>query len=448
MCGIAGAYGIDNAAYIVSLMLQQLQHRGQEAAGIVSTGPDNLRQHRGFGLVGEIFNGFDFEKSLPGNSAIGHVRYSTSKESHNLKSVQPFLFQNRYGQMAVAHNGNLTNYRELRHRLEQDGATFQSYSDTGAFPHLLSRSTAATETLRVADSMSQTEGASSLLVLTEFELHAAVDPWGFRPLCGARYGNGFVFASETCALDLLGIEDVFHVAPGQVTSADVYGLNKLNYVEELPASRHCSFCHVYFSKPESAAFGKPVAAVRDKLGVLLAKRHPVKTDLVTSVPDSSNMMALSFARTLGIPFEFGLVRNHYTGRTFITPSQKAREFGVRMKLAANKWLIAGKSVTVVDDSVVRGTTSRKIAELLREAGATEVHLRVASPPVIHPCFWGIDTPCQEELIAANVSREELASRLHLDSIQYLTVWDLLEALGDPSQRRHCVTCFTGGHPCR
>ncbi|HTM68464.1 MAG TPA: amidophosphoribosyltransferase [Candidatus Binatia bacterium] len=445
MCAIAGAFNVPNASYVISLMLKAMQHRGQEAAGIVSTTGATFHEHRGFGLADEVFGDVDFASKLPGTAAVGHLRYATTGASDAPECIQPLTAALRYGPAAIAHNGNLTNYRAMREKLEDQGAIFQSGSDTELFLHLMARSHAADTVGRLKESFGQVEGAWSLLVLTKDSLHAAVDPLGFRPLAVARMGDGFLFASETCAFDLLGVKPSLPVLPGRIIAVDATGSASVSFAE--PAfTRRCSFEHIYFSRPDSHAFGVSSNLVRERLGALLAKRAPVAADVVTAVPDSSNVVALSYAEALHVPFRFALIRNHYTGRTFITPKQTSRELGVRMKLNAVKSAVHGKSVVVVDDSLVRGTTAMKVADLLREAGATQVHLRIGSPPVIHPCFWGIDTPRRAELAAANASPEQLAKALRVDSLAYLTVDDLYEALGEGSTSAYCTTCFTGRKP--
>ncbi len=452
MCGIAGAYGVPNASYLVSLMLKGKQHRGQEAAGIVSSHCGRLHEHKGFGLVDEVFGGVDFSTKLPGTSAIGHIRYATTGASDDARNIQPLVALRTRGSKAVAHNGNLTNFAEMRRSLEADGAIFQSSSDTELFLHLMARSKRNTPNGRLQEACERVTGAYSLLVLTPEGILAAVDPLGFRPLSVAKLkengqlGGGWLFASETVAFDLFAEEiawqrplrEIMAVFPGMIVHPGT--------APEGETTRHCSFEHVYFSRPDSVIFGQSATAVRERLGAALAKASGVRTDVVSAVPDSSNVMAQSYAETLGIPIRSALIRNHYTGRTFITPKQRARELGVRMKLNADRHVVNGKTITVVDDSLVRGTTAKKIVELLRTAGAREVHLRIASPPVIHPCHWGIDTPSRQELIATSMDAAALASYVGADSLAYLSIDDLRAALGDTEGKRHCTTCFTGKMP--
>lgn len=445
MCAIAGAFNVSNASYVVSLMLKAMQHRGQEAAGIVSCDGGVFHEHKGFGLADEVFGDVDVAARLPGSAAIGHLRYATSGDPDSPESIQPLSASLRCGTVAIVHNGNLTNYRERRRELEELGAIFASGSDTELFLHLMARSRGNDVTARLTDAFGKTEGAWSLLVLTKDSLRAAVDPLGFRPLAVARMGDGYLFASETCAFDLLNVRPSAPIDPGRIVETTAAGQASTRYAS--PAfTRRCSFEHIYFTRPDSHAFGVSSNDVRERLGSLLAARAPVAADLVTAVPDSSNAVALAYAEALGIPFRFALIRNHYTGRTFITPKQTARELGVRMKLNAVRSVVQGKSVAVVDDSLVRGTTAAKVAALLKDAGASAVHLRIGSPPVIHPCFWGIDTPRRSELAAASASPEELGKALGLDSLAYLTVDDLRSALGDKAGAAYCTTCFTARPP--
>lgn len=448
MCGIAGAFGVSNAAYTVSLMLKALQHRGQESAGIVAADRQNgFRQVRGFGLADEVFLNVDWDRDLPGGSAIGHVRYSTVSERHNRRCIQPFHCQERHGNLAIAHNGNLTNYDRLRESLTEKGATFLSRSDSGVFLHLLAQSRRNRTWERIGEAINRTKGASALLVMDDSGLYAAVDPFGFRPLFYACWGGGYLFASETSAFDIFPAESVRPVEPGTVVYAGHMIVPLLfRQFAKSDIRRQCSFCHVYFSRPDSMVFGQPSYAVRERLGQALAARHPVEVDLVVPVPDSSNVMALAYAQALGLPFAFALMRSHYMGRTFITPRQEARELGVRMKLNVVRAAVAGKRVAIIDDSIVRGTTSRKIAALLRAAGAREIHFRSASPPVISPCHWGIDTPERDQLFAAMTPEPDRAAALSVDSLGYLTVSDLLNSLEDSAGSQHCVSCFTGRHP--
>lgn len=445
MCAIAGAFGVPDASYVISLMLKAMQHRGQQAAGIVACDDGTLREHRGFGLLDEVFSHVDVAAALPGTSAIGHVRYPTAGDPESPESIQPLTARLRAGPVSLVHNGNLTNYREKRAALEETGAIFRSGSDTELFLHLFARTSGGDVAARFVDAFSHVEGAWSILALTPDGLHAAVDPLGFRPLVAARMGDGYLFASETCAFDLLGVKPSLPVGPGRIISVGASGHSSYRFADS-PFTRRCSFEHVYFTRPDSHAFGVSSNEVREKLGALLAVEAPAPADVVTSVPDSSNAIAVAYAEALGIPFRHALIRNHYTGRTFITPKQTARELGVRMKLNAVRSLVHGKRVAVVDDSLVRGTTARKVAALLKDAGATEVHLRIGSPPVIHPCFWGIDTPSRRELAAASASPADIGAALGVDSLAYLSLDGLRAALGDEAGSAYCTTCFTGRAP--
>jgi amidophosphoribosyltransferase len=450
MCGIAGACGVDDASYVISLMLKAMQHRGQEAAGIVSYDGSSFHELRGKGLVDEVFADVDYAKALPGRTAIGHIRYSTAGDPDSRESIQPLVAQLRQGPTAIVHNGNLTNYAERRSELEEAGAIFRSKSDTELFLHLIARAR-GNRRERLSAAFDQVEGAYSLLLMTPRGITAAVDPLGFRPLSMLRFGAGWLFASETCAFDLFRDDPRFAgavsapVDRGRVISIDDYCATAFTREAAAP-SRHCSFEHIYFSRPDSTVFGRSANAVRERLGRALAAAGPADADLVTAVPDSSNAMAAAYADALGLPFRFALIRNHYTGRTFITPRQTARELGVRMKLGAVRDAVAGKRIVVVDDSLVRGTTARKVVALLRDAGATEVHLRIGSPPVIHPCHWGIDTPSRRELAAADGGIENLRLSIGADSLGYLPLESLREALDDADGSAYCVTCFSGESP--
>lgn len=447
MCGIAGAYGVPDAGRVVSLMLKAMQHRGQEAAGIVSADGEGLHEIKGFGLVDEVFAGVDFAARLPGTAAVGHIRYATCGEADDRRNVQPLVASLRRREKAIVHNGNLTNYPTMREALERQGAIFQTASDTELFLHLMARSGENPLSARLKDACDRIEGAYSILLLTRDGLLAAVDPYGFRPLSVAPYGDGWLFASETCAFDLFGAAPSSPIAAGTIVEIDSATEGAMLESGGEPAiTRHCSFEHIYFTRPDSVIFGVRAASVRERLGIALAKSAGTKTDIVTSVPDSSNAIAIAYAEALGIPFRFALIRNHYTGRTFITPKQTARELGVRMKLNADRHVVEGRTITVVDDSLVRGTTAKKIVELLRSAGAKEVHLRIGSPPVIHPCHWGIDTPSRQELIAADLPPAELAKLLGADSLEYLPITALHEALDDKAGVSHCTTCFSGTLP--
>lgn len=450
MCGIAGAYGVENAAVVVSQMLKLLQHRGQEAAGITSSDGEQLFMHKGTGLADEVFNGFDFEKDLPGTSAIGHLRYATSGDPGSKESIQPLLAVLRHDQqIALVHNGNLTNDRPLRERLQESGAIFRSQSDTEIFLHLVARALASEMPLKFREAFTAIEGAYAMLAISTEAMYAAVDPYGFRPLVIAEYKGGWLFASETCALDLFRLVGK-QVDPGKFIEITKAGIRFTTF-EEQEQTRHCSFEHIYFSRPDSKVFGKSVYDIRVALGRQLARKLTLTPEdrenaIAIAVPDSSNIEALAFAKQLGIPFEFGIIRNHYSGRTFITPKQKQRELGVRMKFNVVSSVVSGRDVYLIDDSIVRGTTAEKVVRLLREAGAKTIHMCVASPPVVHTCHWGIDTHSRDQLAAADATIEEIRIKIGVESLTYLTPVELQVELKDQTGKRYCTTCFTGKLP--
>src|SRR5262245_49067118 len=452
MCGIVGVYGHPEAANITYLGLHALQHRGQEAAGICTSDGDRFHQTKQVGLVGEAFSKGELER-LPGHLAIGHVRYSTTGTS-TLNNAQPFAVEYAHGSVAVAHNGNLVNAADLRRRLEMDGSIFQSGTDTEVIVHLLARGREPDIETRIVNALRQVEGAYSLVFLAESKLIAARDPRGFRPLLLGRLKDAFVFASESCAFDLTEAELIREVEPGEVVVVDAKGLRSFKpWTEE--SRRFCVFEHVYFARPDSIIDGRSVYRVREMLGRALAKEHPVEADLVIPVPDSGTAAAIGYARESGIPYDQGLIRSHYVGRTFIEPQKSIRHFGVKLKLNAIKEVLSGKRVVVVDDSIVRGTTSRKIVKMLRNAGAREVHVRISSPPTTHPCFYGIDTPTRSELIASSHTPEEIARYITCDSLGYLSRDGMMAAVaaagGGPVGKalpgaHYCDACFTGHYP--
>ena len=452
MCGIVGVYGHPEAANITYLGLHALQHRGQEAAGIVTSDGDHFHQSKATGLVGDAFSHSELER-LPGHLAIGHVRYSTAGDS-TLRNAQPFAVEYAHGSIAVAHNGNLVNAADLRRRLEMDGSIFQSTSDSEVIVHLLARGREADIETRIVNALRQVDGAYSLVFLCEAKLIAARDPRGFRPLLLGRLKDSFVFASESCAFDLIEAEFIREVEPGEVVVVDAKGLRSFKpWTEE--GKRFCVFEHVYFARPDSQIDGRSVHRVRELLGRSLAKEHPVEADVVIPVPDSGTAAAIGFARESGIPYDQGLIRSHYVGRTFIEPQQSIRHFGVKLKLNAVRDIVHGKRVVIVDDSIVRGTTSRKIVKMIRGAGAREVHLRISSPPTTHPCFYGIDTPTRSELIASSHTPEEIARYVTCDSIGYLSRDGMMAAVSaaGPAQTgkalpgaSYCDACFTGHYP--
>ena len=441
-CGVFGILGHAEAAKMTYLGLYALQHRGQESAGIASSDGVQLHVHKSMGHVQEIFTPAVISK-LPGESAIGHTRYSTAGDTV-LTNAQPVVIDCNKGKLALGHNGNLTNAIELRKKLEHRGSIFQTTSDTEVIVHLIARSNARNLSGAIADALNQVEGAYSLLLLTPDEIFAIRDPRGFRPLAIGRLNGSWVAASETCAFDLIDAEYVRDVEPGEMVRISRSGLESIRFAPE-KQNQFCVFEHVYFSRPDSVVFGKPVNETRERLGRLLAQEHPVEADIVVPVPDSGVPAAVGYAAESGIPFRMGLIRNHYVGRTFIEPSQAIRDFGVKLKLNPIRRMIEGKRVILVDDSIVRGTTSRKIVRLVREAGATEVHVRISCPPTISPCYYGVDTPRREELIAANNSVEEIRQYLVADSLGYVSLPSLRAAVQD-TKGNFCTSCYTGSYP--
>ena len=442
MCGIFGIFGHDEAAHLTYLGLHALQHRGQESAGIVSSDGKGLHSHRQMGLVADIFTA-DALAKLPGTMAIGQVRYSTAGVSQ-LKNAQPLTVQYAAGGLAIAHNGNLVNGQAVRDELEHHGAIFQSDSDTEAIVHLIARAREPSFEQNVVQALRKVQGAYSLLLLTERRLIAARDTYGFRPLVLGRLKNAHVLASETTALDLIEAEMIREIEPGEMLVIDERGLRSSFPLERTRLGR-CIFEHVYFAKPDSILFGLSVYEVRKKLGMQLAHEHPANADLVIAVPDSGVPAAIGYSHVSGIPYDVGLIRSHYVGRTFIEPQQSIRHFGVKLKLSAVRDVLKGKRVVVVDDSIVRGTTSRKIVTMLRAAGAREVHLRISSPPTRWPCYYGIDTPSRQELIASNHTVEEIARYITADSLAYLSIEGLGAAVGDVEAATFCNACFSGNY---
>ena len=446
-CGVVGVYGHEEAAKLAYLGLYALQHRGQESAGIVSTDGRELHAHRAMGEVEEIFKPEVLNK-LPGSLAIGHTRYSTAGDKA-LLNAQPILIDCNKGKVSIGHNGNLTNAAEWRRKLEHKGSIFQTNSDTEVIVHLVARAQARHLSGALGDALNQVEGAYSLVVLTTDELYAIRDPRGFRPLNLGRMiaPNGetaWIVASETCAFDLLNAQYVREIEPGEMLRISRSGLESIHFAPEKP-HQFCIFEHVYFSRPDSTIFGRSVNESREKLGRLLAHEHPVEADIVVPVPDSGVPAAVGYAMESRIPFRMGLIRNHYIGRTFIEPSQAIRNFGVKLKLNPIRGLMEGKRVVLVDDSIVRGTTSRKIVRMVREAGAREVHVRISCPPTISPCYYGVDTPTREELIASANTPEDIRRFLGADSLGYISLAGLRQAVGD-SEGNFCTSCYTGNYP--
>ncbi len=442
-CGVFGVFGHPEAAHLTYMGLYALQHRGQESAGIVAGDGKQLRLEKGMGLVNDVFTGDRISK-LPGDRAIGHVRYSTAGDAV-ASNAQPYLIECHRGPIAVAHNGNLVNAGLLRQELEAAGSIFQSTSDTEVILHLYARSHRERLEDAIASSLYKVMGAFSLLFLTPDALVAARDPWGFRPLVLGKLEGAWVVSSETTALDLIEAEYLRVVEPGELIVIDASGLRSFKPFPPEPAA-HCVFEHVYFARPDSIVFGRTVLQSRILLGRQLARELPVAADVVVAVPDSGIGAALGFSQESGLPFEWGLIRNHYVGRTFIQPRQGERSLGVRIKLNPVRQVIEGRRVVLIDDSIVRGTTSRKIVRMVREAGAREVHVRISSPPTIGPCYYGIDTPLKSELIASSHSVDEIRRFLEADSLGYLSHQGLLDAVEDHAGRRHCTACFTGRYP--
>jgi amidophosphoribosyltransferase len=447
-CGVFGVFGHPEASNLAYLGLYALQHRGQESAGIVSSDGHELHLHRAMGEVEEIFQPSVLAK-LPGRAAIGHTRYSTAGDKA-LLNAQPIMIDCNKGKVALGHNGNLTNAAEFRRKLEHRGSIFQTNSDTEVIVHLIARSQARNLSGAIGDALNQVEGAYSLLLLTPDELYAVRDPRGFRPLVLGKLpasdtgAESWLVASETCAFDLLNARYVREVEPGEMVRISKFGVESIRFATA-KQQQNCVFEHVYFSRPDSIIFGRSVNDSREALGRTLAREHPVDADIVVPVPDSGVPAAVGFALESKIPFRMGLIRNHYIGRTFIEPSQAIRNFGVKLKLNPIRGLIEGKRVVLVDDSIVRGTTSRKIVRMVREAGAKQVHMRISCPPTISPCYYGVDTPTREELIASSNSPEQIRQFLGADSLGYVSLHGLRQAVSD-TEGKFCTSCYTGVYP--
>jgi amidophosphoribosyltransferase len=447
-CGIFGIFGHPAAAAITALGLHALQHRGQEAAGIVTFDGQRYNSERRLGLVGDHFSKASTIERLPGESAIGHVRYSTTGGTV-LRNVQPLFAELSSGGFAVAHNGNLTNGLALRRDLVQGGAIYQSTSDTEAILHLVARSRRPQLTDRFIEALRMIEGAYALVVLTNKKLIGARDPLGIRPLVLGELDGRYILASETCALDIIGARFVRDIANGEIVVISDEGVESLRPFPPRPA-RPCIFEYIYFARPDSIVHGKPVYDVRKAMGAELAREAPVEADVVVPVPDSGVPAALGFAQHSGLPFELGIIRNHYVGRTFIQPFQSGRELGVRLKHSANRTVVAGKRIVLIDDSIVRGTTSVKIVQMMRDAGAREVHFRISSPPITHPDYYGIDTPERDKLLAATHTLDEMRTYIGCDSLAFLSVDGIYRAMGekgrDPVRPQFTDHCFTGDYP--
>jgi amidophosphoribosyltransferase len=441
-CGVFGIFGHPEAANLAYLGLYALQHRGQESAGLAAADGEKMRLARAMGHVADAFDEEALAK-LPGHIAIGHTRYSTAGES-KLENAQPFLIDCAHGQIAVAHNGNLVNARELRDDLVRNGSIFQTSSDTEVILHLYARSRAPSVEEALVESIAQVQGAYSIAVLTRNRLIAARDPHGFRPLALGQLGDAWIVCSETCALDLIGATYVRDVEPGELLVISDGGVRSIRPFPAQPLA-HCVFEHVYFARPDSYVFGRSVNEVRTELGRALAREAPADADVVVPIPDSGVCAAIGFAEAAGLPMKMGLIRNHYVGRTFIQPQQSIRHFSVRVKLNPVRSILEGQRVVLLDDSIVRGTTSRKIVKMVKAAGAREVHLRISCPPTVSPCFYGVDTPSRSELIAATHTIDEIRKYVEADSLAYLSIEGLRTAVG-PQQGSYCTSCYTGTYP--
>ncbi|HHT69281.1 MAG TPA: amidophosphoribosyltransferase [Firmicutes bacterium] len=438
-CGVFGVWNHPRASQITYYALHSLQHRGQEGTGIVTTDGKTLRIRKGQGLVTEVYNAECIDK-LQGTGAIGHVRYSIGGVN-GFENVQPLLFRSQNGDLAIAHNGNLTNSRALRGMLEEEGSIFQTAADAEVLAHLAKRGGSGPLPKRVMKALQELEGAFAFVMLTEEALYVALDPYGLRPLALGALGDGFVVASETCAFDLIGAEYVRDIEPGEFITISDQGVHSQRFAGE---TKHalCAMEYVYFSRPDSNLGGLNVHTARKRLGKALAREYPIDADVVTGVPDSSLSAAIGYAEASGLPYELGLIKSRYVGRTFIEPSQSLREQGVKLKLSAVRGVVEGKRVVMVDDSFVRGTTSRRITTMLKEAGATEVHVLIASPPIKYPCYYGMDTLSTDELVAANHSIEEMREMIGADSLAFLST----ESMRGVFQCGLCLACFTGEYP--
>ena len=450
-CGVFGVYGHPDAAALTALGLHALQHRGQEAAGIVAYDGEQFSAHRGPGLVSDNFSAKEVIARLPGTMAIGHVRYATTGEVA-LRNIQPLFADFDFGGLAICHNGNLTNSYQLRRQLVRRGSLFQSTSDTEVIVHLIATSLKEGVVERLTDALEQVEGAYSLVALSQDSVIGLRDPLGVRPLVLGRLGDAWILASETCALDIIGGDFVRDVEPGEIVILGAHGVKTVHPFAPEP-KRLCVFEYIYFARPDSVVEGHSVYEARKRIGRELAREAPVAADIVVPVPDSGVPAALGYAAEAGLPFELGIIRNHYVGRTFIEPTDQIRHLGVRLKHNANRAHLEGKRVILVDDSIVRGTTSMKIVEMVRHAGAREVHLRVSSPPTTNPCFYGIATPSRDQLLAAQFDVAQMARHIGVDSLAFISIDGLYRAMGETRGRdklfpRFCDACFTGDYPIR
>lgn len=451
-CGVFGIFGHEDASTLTALGLHALQHRGQESSGIVSYDENKdggaFIVHRGLGLVDDIFNDTNVIARLSGRCAVGHNRYATTGETL-LRNVQPLYAELSFGGFTVAHNGNLTNAVKIRNDLIDRGAIFQCTSDTEVIIHLVALSKKKTVLERLTESLKQIEGAYSLICFAEGRMIGVRDPYGFRPLVLGKLGDAYILASETCALDIIGADYVRDIEPGELVVISKEGIQSHRPFDNAP-SRFCIFEYIYFARPDSIVEGKSVYEMRKKIGAVLAQEAPCDVDLVVPVPDSGVPAAIGFAQEANLPFELGIIRNHYVGRTFIEPTQKIRHLGVKRKHNGNRGIVEGKRIVLVDDSIVRGTTSRKIVEMMRQAGAKEVHMRISSPPITHGCFYGIDTPSREDLLASSHSVQEIADFIRVDSLAFISDDGLYRAMGESGRNvknpQYCDACFTGDYP--
>lgn len=450
-CGVFGVYGHDSAAALIALGLHALQHRGQEACGIVTYNGEQFHSKRAIGLVDQTFNRQDTISRLKGRSGIGHNRYATAGGAE-IRNIQPLLADLAFGGFALAHNGNLTNANTLRNQLVEDGAIFQSTSDTETIIHLMATQKGQRVIDRLTYALQHIKGGYSLISLAEDKMIGVRDPHGIRPLLLGEFEGAYILASETCAFDIIGAKLIRNIEPGEMVVISDMGIQSFHPFEEKPNSRFCIFEYVYFARPDSVLEGHSVYEKRKQIGVELAKEAPCEgADVIVPVPDSGVPSAIGFSQESAVPFELGIIRNHYVGRTFIEPGQKIRNLGVRLKHNANRGMLEGKNVVLVDDSIVRGTTSRKIVEMVRAAGAKTVHMRITSPPTKHPCFYGIDTPSSEELLAHNMSVEDIAEQIGADSLSYVSLDGLYRAMNisegrDQSAPAYCDACFSGEYP--
>lgn len=444
MCGVFGIHGHDEAANIAYLGMHALQHRGQESAGLVAADESKLRRHVAMGLVSDAFNR-DVLATLPGTAAIGHVRYSTAGTSE-LRNAQPFVFEYAGGSISIAHNGNLVNAAELRAELDAAGSIFQTSSDTEVIIHLMAKAREPDVLGKLKSALTRVRGAYSLILLSsDGKMIGVRDPNGFRPLVLGRLKDAYVLSSETCSFDLIEADLLREIDPGEIVVIEKGGMTT-HKLPDVAERTFCVFEHVYFARPDSLVNGKSVYRARERMGRRLAEEAPVDADVVIAVPDSGVPAAIGYSNQSGIPFEMGLIRSHYVGRTFIEPQDSIRHFGVRLKLSPVRSIVDGRRVVVVDDSLVRGTTSRKIVKMLRAAGAKEVHLRISAPPTTHPCFYGIDTPTRSELVAASHSVEEITRYVTSDSLSYLSHEGMMQAVGSDTGKGYCSACFTGNYP--